>query len=98
MRKESKEYIESWQSKLSRHESDDLHDVFETFSGQYNIYARLADDISRLLLANGKIRKRGEDKNAATTNLLLLLPPAALLEALHNHGHDRDIEHLATLI
>lgn len=98
MKEETQQYIESWTKKLARHSGDELHDIFETFSGQYNIYARLADDISHLLLADGKIKKRGEDKNAVTTNILLFAVPDEIAQALRENNNDVDITHVLTLM
>lgn len=97
MREETKEYIESWQTKLAKHGGDTLEDFFETFFGQYKSM-RLIDDVSRLLLAKEKIKKLGEDKNAATKNNITACYGTEIITVLKDNKYENDIEHIITLI
>jgi hypothetical protein len=94
----AREYIEAETAKLGAHSTASLADVFARFTSAYNIFSRIAGEISDELFLSEKIKKLGEDGNAATKNILLYADAADMNKHLTDRGNERDILEVAAMI
>lgn len=87
----AREYIEAETTKLGAHCTASLADVFARFTSACNAAENIIGEISDELFLSEKIKKLGEDGNAATKNILLYADAAVMNKHLTDTGNEPDI-------
>jgi hypothetical protein len=99
MTPETKEYIKTWQRKISSYTDDSLGSLFDKYTALFTLFNRLYNESFTIMKAEKKLAKpRYSDFEKATKLVVEFNSPTDIIEQLKNNDNLKDIADVADLI
>ena len=99
MTKDTEDYIESWERKMSQITGNNLNAIFERFQTLYVLHNRLYNDSFRILSQSGQLEKsKYGDHEKASTLVIKYISEDVIFERFKKNDNLTDLESIALLI
>lgn len=99
MTEETKEFVSTWQKRLSEYTDDDLGSLFDKYTALFTLYNRLYNESFSQMEANKQLSKsRYSDYEKATQLVVEFSSAEDIIERLKVNGNLSDIDAICELI
>lgn len=99
MIKETREFIDGWNTRLAKIKGDSLIDIFQRFEALYVLHNRLYNESFRVLNdSNSLLKTRYADYEKASTVIIEYLSADTIFEGLKEENNLEDLEVIVGLI
>lgn len=99
MTKETKDYIDTWKSKVSLYQGADLATLFDKYTALFTLYNRLYNESFRQLKKANRLNKQRYSDREKATNLVVEYNSATdIIDRLNKQDNFNDIEIISNLM